>query len=69
MRYAGNDHGFAAWLLVADTLALRHPGVSILDLSDWNWREAYDRGETPGSALRQAMACNDTFGLWPGRDT
>jgi hypothetical protein len=61
LNCAGGDRGFAAWLLVADALCLRRVGVSIFDLSDWSWRDAYDSGETPGAAVREALRADDTF--------
>lgn len=63
LDYAHGDRGFAAWLLVADATCIRRLGVSIFDLSDWAWRDAYDDGETPGQALRDALRVDDTFGL------
>ena len=63
LRYAGGDRGFAAWLLVADALCLRRVGVSIFDLSDWSWRDAYDTGQPPGAAVREALRADDTYAL------
>ena len=63
LRYAGGARGFAAWLLVADALCLRRVGVSIFDLSDWSWRDAYDTGEPPGAAVREALRADDTYAL------
>jgi len=59
--YANGDRGFAGWLLVADVTCTRGLGVSIFDLSDWAWRDAYDSGQKPGTALREALAADDTF--------
>jgi hypothetical protein len=64
LAYAGGDRGFAAWLLVADHLCVRRVGVSIFDLTDWRWRDAYDAGATPGAALREALH-NDGLGETP----
>ena len=59
--YAGGDRGFAAWLLVADVACTRRVGLSIFDIDDWAWRGAYDCGDTPGTALREALQADDTF--------
>src|SRR2546429_8225243 len=61
LDYARGERGFAAWLLVADALCLRRIGVSIFHLSDWAWRDAYDSGEPPGAAVREALCADDTY--------
>jgi hypothetical protein len=66
LRYAGGDRGFAAWLLVADAICTRRLGVSIFDIADWAWRDAYDAGQTPGEALREALHADDTFAMLLG---
>jgi hypothetical protein len=48
LHYANADSGFAAWLLVADVTCARQFALSIFDLADWAWRDAYDAGEQPG---------------------
>jgi hypothetical protein len=48
-------------LLVADALCRRRVGVSIFDLSDWAWRDAYDTGETPGAGVREALRADDAY--------
>ncbi len=58
---AGDDRGFAAWLLVADAVCTRCLGLSIFDIADWGWRDAYESGMTPGEALREALYADDTF--------
>jgi hypothetical protein len=65
LSYADGDRGFAAWLLVADALCTRRVGVSIFDLADWAWRDAYDTGETPGAAVRDALRADDTYSMLP----
>jgi hypothetical protein len=57
---------FAAWLLVADRACVRSVGVSIFDLSDWAWRDAYDAGDRPGAAVREAVEADDMFGMLLG---
>ena len=66
LAYAGGCHGFAAWLLVADLTCIRGVGVSIFDLSDWAWRDAYDTGQNPNAAVREALQADDTFGTLLG---
>ncbi len=65
-HYADGDRGFAAWLLVADVTCTRGLGVSLFDIADWAWRDAYDAGMTPGAALREAVHADDTFGMLLG---
>jgi hypothetical protein len=55
LRHAGEDRDFAAFLLVADALALRRKGISIFDLPDYCWRDVYDDGLTPAEALQAAL--------------
>jgi hypothetical protein len=55
LDYANNDRDFAAFLLVADSLAHRRYGVSIYDLPDYCWRDVYEDGLTPRQALNAAQ--------------
>lgn len=55
LRHAGGDRGFAAFLLQADDRCRRHFYVSIFDLPDYCWRDAYDDGMTPAEAVREAL--------------
>lgn len=66
LEYAGGSRGFAAWLLVADVICVRTVGVSIFDLSEWMWRDAYDAGVKPGAAVRDAVRADDTFAMLLG---
>ncbi|HET8659174.1 MAG TPA: hypothetical protein VFM55_09270 [Micromonosporaceae bacterium] len=66
LRYASGDRGFAAWLLVADAICTRRLAVSIFDIADWAWRDAYDSGEKPGAAVREALQADDTFAVQGG---
>jgi|GEM_PF-5348853 len=61
LDYAHGERGFAGWLLVADALCRHRTGVSIFDLADWAWRDAYDSGEPPGAAVREALRGDDTL--------
>lgn len=62
LALAGGDERYALWLLIADTKSVRTIGLSILDLSDWTWADAYADGTSPTEALREALANDDTFG-------
>ena len=62
LHHASGDRGFAAWLLVADVTCTRRLAVSIFDIADWAWRDAYDSGEKPGAAVRDALRADDTRG-------
>ena len=63
---ASGDRGFAAWLLVADVTCTRRLAVSIFDIADWAWRDAYDSGEKPGAAVRDALRADDAFAMRGG---
>lgn len=63
---AGDDRGFAAWLLVADLTCRRSYALSIFDLADWAWRMAYDDDQTPKAALQDALAADDIGALLLG---
>lgn len=66
--YAHGDRGFAAWLLVADVICIRRYSVSIFDIADWAWRDAFDSDEKPGEALREALQADDTFAMFGGQE-
>jgi len=58
-EYGGADEkDFIDWLVAADRIVEKRTGVGILDLPDWNWRDAYDDGLGPaiaaGGAIEQA---------------
>lgn len=61
MRYAADDERFGLWLHIADLKTVRGVGVSIFDLSDWAWRDAYDNGTGPTAAAREALSEDETF--------
>ena len=67
LRYASGDRSFAAWLLVADAICTRWVVVSIFDIADWAWRDAYDSGQKPGAAVRDALRADDTFSALGGQ--
>ncbi|MEJ3741798.1 hypothetical protein WEI85_00650 [Actinomycetes bacterium KLBMP 9797] len=66
LRTADGDQGFAAWLLVADVTCLRRFGMSIFDIADWAWRDAYDDDQPPATALRDALEADDMGALLLG---
>jgi hypothetical protein len=67
LTHAGGDRGYAAWLLVADRICIRRIGLSIFDLSDWMWRDAYDGDQPPADAVRDAINADDTFATFGGQ--
>ncbi|WP_018589036.1 hypothetical protein [Salinispora arenicola] len=54
LEYANGDREFAAFLFVADNQLRRTIGVSIFDLADYCWRDAYYDGMSPDEALKAA---------------
>jgi len=54
-EYAGGDEAFALWLGAVDTYCETMMGVSIHDLRDSLWRDAYDQGLTPKEAWQDAV--------------
>jgi hypothetical protein len=42
LKTADGDRDFAAFLLVADSVAYQRLGVSIFDLDDYTWRAAHE---------------------------
>jgi hypothetical protein len=40
--------------------------VSIFDIADWTWRDAYDAGQQPDAAVRDAVQADDTFQMLLG---
>jgi hypothetical protein len=55
LQHADGDRDYAGFLLVADEICRRKVGLSIYDLADFCWRDAYDNGMAPGGALRDAL--------------
>lgn len=54
--YAGDDLDFTAWLKKVDALVEQKTGLSFLDLEDWSWRDAYDSGDRPFSAVEAFLS-------------
>lgn len=52
--YTG-DAWFGLWMHVANQKCQRLIGLGIHDLEDWTWRDAYDAGNSPFEALRDAL--------------
>lgn len=52
---------FALWLTLADIKAGRVAHIGIFDLEDFYWRDAFDNGDSPNSALKEALLNDDTF--------
>jgi len=50
--YAGGDNDFESWLRAVDALCVAKVGLSIFDLGDYLWRDAFDDELTPLEAFR-----------------
>lgn len=64
--YAGDDERFGLWLALANQSAARRLGISIFDLADYSWRDDFDAGTSPRSALMGALEADDTYGPFIG---
>lgn len=63
LKQAGtDDKRFALWLHLADRVCVKRILVSIHDLSDWGWRDAYDSGMSPATAVTEALSEDDLYG-------
>lgn len=60
-QYAHGDERFGVWLYLVDRVLTGMIGVGLFDLADWNIRDAYDDGLSPGEAAREAMRNDDTY--------
>jgi hypothetical protein len=60
-RYGNDDPYFALYLYLADRKCTRAIGLSIFDLADHTWHDAYTDGSTPSQAVRDALAGDDTY--------
>jgi len=54
-EYCDDDPDFAAWLAKLDARFEGRYGLSVFDMVDYCWRDAYDDGLTPAGALRRAL--------------
>lgn len=61
LETAGGDERYALWLLIADAGCARRIGVGIFDLADHTWADAYENGDSPSTAVLDAIANDDTF--------
>ena len=50
-----DDPEFAAWMAQVDARFEKRFGLSVFDMVDYCWRDAYDDGLTPAGALRMAI--------------
>lgn len=57
---------FEQWLRRVDGAMSVMVGLTHSDIADWNWYDAYESGETPRVAARQALAEDDTFSALGG---
>ncbi len=51
LDYAGGDGRFGLWLYLVEKRSRTALGLSIFDLEDWHWHNAYDSGESPKEAF------------------
>lgn len=58
---ASGDEKYALWLLIADTKCGGMIGLGIFDLADYVWADAYANGDSPRTAVLDALANDDTF--------
>jgi hypothetical protein len=59
--YSNGDPYFALYLHIADRKCGNAVGLSIFDLADYLWYDAYENGTTPSRAVREALEGDDTF--------
>ncbi|AHG23872.1 hypothetical protein CH25_gp14 [Mycobacterium phage EagleEye] len=52
---------FARWLGEVDRFMLGTYGVTHGDIADWLWHDAYDAGQGPRSAAREAIEADGLF--------
>ena len=50
-----SDAPFEAWLARADAVCCKLVGMSIYDLPDYCYRDAFDDGMTPAAAAKSAL--------------
>jgi hypothetical protein len=66
-RYGNDDPYFALFLYLADRKCTHAIGLSIFDLADYLWYDAYEGGSTPSQAVREALENDDTYsGIFGG---
>jgi hypothetical protein len=62
LETAGGDEEFAVWLVHAHLKVSRFAGVGLFDLEDFNSRDLFDAGVSPGEGAREALENDETFG-------
>lgn len=60
------DDYFGLWLWLADRSMSRVVGLGINDIGDWMWADAYESGQSPKSAAREALENDDTYSMMFG---
>lgn len=53
--YARNDQQFYRWLQDVDRYISSKLGVTLLDLADWAWRDAYESGQPAEDAAAEFL--------------
>lgn len=56
---AKNDAGFAGWMEKVDRAVGMIAGLGAYDLSDMNYRDMYDAGDSPSDAAKAALVNAD----------
>jgi hypothetical protein len=59
--YCGGDLRFGLWLYLVDKRCRTVFGLSVFDLEDFGWRDAYDDGSSPKAALHEFCEEHDVF--------
>ena len=60
-EYAGDDEHFALWLNLANARVMRITSMTINDLPDYLWRDAYDEGMSPREAASDMLLATEDF--------
>lgn len=63
-EYAGGDESFGLWLRLVDHVMAKVVGIGHRDIGDWTWFDAYDGGQSPAEAAREALENDDTYAMF-----
>jgi hypothetical protein len=58
---AQSDSAFEVWMKKVDAVCNNRYGISIYDLPDFCFRDAFDDGETPASVVREAITVSEDY--------
>lgn len=62
-RWHTDDQRFALWLQLCNRNMAGRIGFGVDDIEDWTWRDAYDAGMDPRSAVNEALE-HSGMGEW-----